>query len=291
MHVMYVWIDALTYYLTTLGYPDLGTDRAKFWPPDIQMVGKDILRFHAVYWPALLMAAGLPLPKRIFAHGWWTVEGQKMSKSVGNVIAPADLISTYGLDQTRYFLLRAFPFGNDGDFSRKAMIERINGDLANGLGNLAQRTLSMIAKNCEGRLPGIEPATDEDNALLFAAHQLPAIVRQELAVPAFHKALDAVFAMVGEADGYIDRQAPWTLRKTDPQRMAVVLGVLCRVLRVLGVCLTPFMPDAMAALLDQLGIPEGQRDIASLDGPMAAGTALPAPQGIFPRYVEPEAAS
>jgi methionyl-tRNA synthetase len=289
-HVMYVWIDALANYITALGYPEQNGKFSEFWPADIHMVGKGIIRFHAVYWPAFLMAAGLPLPKRIYGHGYWTVEGQKMSKSIGNVIAPADLIQTYGLDQTRFFLLRAFPFGNDGDFSRKAMIERINADLANGLGNLAQRTLSQVAKNCEGRLPAADPLTPEDTELLEAARALPRIMRQELAMPAFHKALDAAFDVISRADIYIDHQAPWTLRKTDPARMAVVLGVLCRVLRDVGTCLQPFMPDSMGALLTQLGVPEDQRTLAALDTPLAAGTAMPAPQGLFPRYVEPDAA-
>jgi methionyl-tRNA synthetase len=289
-HVMYVWVDALMNYMTALGYPDETAKYRTFWPADVHVVGKDILRFHAVYWPALLLAAGLPVPHRVFAHGWWTVEGQKMSKSIGNVIAPADLVNTYGLDPTRYFLLRAFPFGNDGDFSRKAMIERINGDLANGIGNLAQRTLSLVAKNCGGMLPAIADETEEDKALLAQAEALASVMRTELQVQAFHKALDAVFALVSEADGYIDRQAPWSLKKTDLARMNTVLAVLCGVLRTVGICLQPFMPDAMAKLLDQLAVDPASRDFAALGQGMPAGIALPPPQGIFPRFVEEEPA-
>ncbi len=285
-HVVYVWLDALTNYMTALGYPDQTEAYNKFWPADLHMVGKDILRFHAVYWPAFLMAAGLPLPKRVFAHGWWTNEGEKMSKSLGNGLYPEPLVREFGLDQTRFFLLRAFPFGNDGDFSRKAMIERINGDLANGIGNLAQRTLSQVAKNCGGKLPSVANPTDDDNALLFAARQLPQILRLELEIPAYHKALDAIFAVVGEADSYVDRQAPWNLRKTDFTRMETVLAVLARVLREVATCLLPFMPDAMERLLDQLGVPAESRDFAALERDVPAGTVLPAPQGIFPRFVE-----
>ena len=285
-HVVYVWLDALANYMTALGYPDESGAYAEFWPADLHMVGKDILRFHAVYWPAFLLAAGLPLPRRVFAHGWWTAEGEKMSKSLGNVVSPTTLVGEFGLDATRFYLLRAFPFGNDGDFSRKAMIERVNADLANGLGNLAQRTLSLVAKNCEGRMPAQGALAGEDETLLAAVAQLPEMMRQELAVPAFHKALDGVFAVVAMADGYIDRQAPWTLRKTDLPRMETVLGVLCHTLRGLATCLQPFMPDAMDKLLAQLGVPAEARQLADLVSPIAPGTMLPPPQGLFPRIVE-----
>ena len=285
-HIMYVWLDALANYITALGYPDESGKYAEFWPADFHLMGKDIIRFHAVYWPAFLLAAGLPVPKHVYGTGWWTVEGQKMSKSLGNVIAPADLVSTYGLDQTRYFLLRAFPMGNDGDFSRQGMIERINADLANGIGNLAQRTLSFIAKNGGGVMPTMGSLTMEDDLLWEAAAKLPARVGHELEAVAFHKALDLIFNIVSEADVYIDRQAPWTLRKTDPERMATVLAVLCEVLRIVATVLQPFMPAAMGQLLDQLGVPADARQLKSLDVSIPAGTALPPPQGIFPRFVE-----
>jgi methionyl-tRNA synthetase len=216
-------------------------------------------------------------------------EGQKISKSLGNVIDPYELITTYGLDQTRYFLLREVPFGNDGDFAREAMIRRINSDLANGIGNLAQRTLSQVAKNCDGKVPTPgKMLADADRALLAQAHGLLAHVRAEFDVQAFHKALDHIWAAIGQADRYVDEQAPWALKKTDTARMETVLYVLMETLRHIAVLLQPYMPDAAQALLDQLGVPEGERTFAALTEAYAlkAGTALPAPQGIFPRYVE-----
>jgi methionyl-tRNA synthetase len=289
-HVMYVWLDALTNYLTGVGYPQ--TDSAsykKYWPADLHMVGKDILRFHAVYWPAFLMAADLPVPKRVFAHGWWTNEGQKISKSVGNVIDPYELIKTYGLDQTRYFLMREVPFGNDGDFSRSAMIRRINSELANGIGNLAQRSLSMIAKNCDAKVPEHGVFTAEDQALLEKAHEVLGHMRRELDVQAFHKALDHVAELISSADKYMDTQAPWSLKKTDVTRMATVLFVIAEVLRHIAIVLQPFMPESMNKLLDQLAVPTDQRLLAHLEDKkyeLQVGMPLPAPQGIFPRYVE-----
>jgi len=254
------------------------------------MIGKDLLRFHAVYWPAFLMAAGLAPPKRIFAHGWWTNEGQKISKSLGNVIDPYELIRTYGLDPTRYFLLREVPFGNDGDFSRSAMIRRINSELANDLGNLAQRSLSMISKNCGSRVPNRGVFTDVDKAFLAKAQALHRQVRSECDIQAFHKALDHLWLVVGDSNRYVDEQAPWSLKKTDPARMETVLYVLAEVLRHLAILIQPFMPDAMNKLLDQLAVPAHERDFAALTQQHAlkSGTALPPPQGVFPRYVEPE---
>jgi methionyl-tRNA synthetase len=289
---MYVWLDALTNYITALGYPDTDADLyKKFWPADLHMVGKDILRFHAIYWPAFLMAAGLAPPKRIYAHGWWTNEGQKISKSLGNVIDPYELLQNYGLDQTRYFLMREVPFGGDGDFSREAMVRRINSDLANGIGNLAQRSLSQIAKNCDGKLPQPGDFMDTDKTLLEAARLLPAQVRAEIDVQAFHKALDAIWKLIGEADVYINDMAPWSLKKTDTARMGTVLYVVADVLHVLGILLQPFMPETSGKLLDQLGVAADARNFAQLDQALKPGSALPAPQGLFPRYVEPTAAA
>jgi methionyl-tRNA synthetase len=248
------------------------------------MVGKDILRFHAVYWPAILMAAGLAPPKRVFAHGWWTIEGEKMSKSLGNVIAPADLVSAYGLDPVRFFLLREVPFGSDGDFSRRALVQRLNTELANGLGNLAQRTLPLIARNCDQRLPPRGQPTEEDTAILAAAAALPGLLRGAIDRQAFHEALEEVWKVVRAGNGYTDHQAPWTLAKTDRERMAAVLRVLADVLRVIATVLQPFMPGSMAKMLDQLGVPETARDLAALAAPLPDGTVLPPPQGVFPRY-------
>ena len=292
-HVMYVWLDALVNYIAALGYPETGEGSAfaRFWPADLHMVGKDILRFHAVYWPAFLMAAGLAVPKRVFAHGWWTIEGQKMSKSLGNVIAPGQLVETYGLDQTRYVLLAEVPFGNDGDFSHSAAIRRINADLANGLGNLAQRTLTLIQKNCGGAVPEHGALTAEDAELVSAADSLIHICRTEIAAQRYHEVLKAVWSVISKADSYIDAQAPWSLRKTDLARMATVLYTLAETLRALGIVLQPFMPQTMARFLDQLAIPADRRDFSSLgaSGRLIPGTALPPPQGLFPRIVEAEA--
>ncbi len=293
-HVMYVWIDALTNYLTSVGYPNKdGELYKKFWPANVHFVGKDILRFHAVYWPAFLMAAGLEPPRRIFAHGWWTNEGQKISKSLGNIIDPYELAETYGLDQMRYFLLREVSFGNDGDFSRATMIRRMNGELANDLGNLAQRVLSMIAKNCGGKVPTPGVFTDADSVLLKKAYGLLASVRSEMDVQMFHKALDLIWAVIGDGNRYVDEQAPWALRKNDPPRMETVLYVLAEVLRLIGLILQPFMPDTMGKLLDQLAVVPDARSFACFTEKYAlrAGQDLSPPQGLFPRYVEPEVAA
>jgi methionyl-tRNA synthetase len=288
-HIMYVWLDALTNYITAAGYPDIeGDDYRTFWPADLHMVGKDILRFHTVYWPAFLMAADLDPPRRVFAHGWWTIEGEKMSKRLGNVIDPRHLVSKYGLDQVRYFLLREVPFGNDGDYSHRAMVNRINGDLANDFGNLAQRVLKMINSNCGAAVPQPGAFTAEDEALLAAVRGLLAQLRAELEQQAFHKALDALWQVVGAANRYVDEQKPWNLRKSDPARMNTVLYVLAEVIRHLAVLTQPFTPDACARLLDYLAVPADRRSFAALgaSGMLTPGTPLPAPEGVFPRYQE-----
>ena len=281
-HVMYVWMDALVNYLTACGYPDMTGPRAGYWPASLHLVGKEIIRFHAVYWPAFLMAADLPLPERVFSHGWWTVEGEKMGKSLGNFIDVRPLVAEFGLDPVRYFLLREVPFGNDGDFSRKALIGRINSDLANGLGNLAQRTLSFIAKNAGAVVPPKGELCEPDCVLLALAGELPEKVRGAMTRLAFHEALDETWRLIRAADGYIDHQAPWSLRKTDPERMNTVLYTLCAVLRTVAVVLQAFMPELMNRLLDYLGV-GAERGLAILDTPLLEGTALPAPAGLFPR--------
>ena len=285
-HVMYVWMDALTNYITAAGFPDEGSAKWAFWPADLHMVGKDILRFHAVYWPAFLMAAGIATPKRVFAHGWWTVAGEKMSKSLGNVLDPQELADSYGLDSLRYFLLREVPFGNDGSFSRKALISRLNVELANDLGNLAQRSLSLIARNCEGRLPDQGARTDDDAEILAAAAALLPAVRAQMERQGFGDALEEIWRVIRAANAYIDRQAPWALRKTDVVRMADVLRVLADVIRTVATLLQPVMPEKTAAMLDQLGVPADWRDFAALATPLPAGTVLPPPAGVFPRFVE-----
>lgn len=282
-HVMYVWLDALTNYLSAVGYPDPDAPRWPFWPADVHIVGKDILRFHTVYWPAFLMAAGLPVPASVVAHGWWVVEGEKMSKSLGNAVDADRLIDTFGLDPVRFFLLREVPFGNDGDYSDAALIRRLNVELANDLGNLAQRTLSQIAKNCGGVLPQLGVMTAEDQALHDAAQALPDLMRPMMTRLVFHDALEAVWRVIRAANAYIDHAAPWALRKSDPARMADVLARLVDVIRVVAIVLRPFMPGSMARMLDQLGVEA--RTLADVPAPVPGGTILPPPAGVFPRYV------
>jgi methionyl-tRNA synthetase len=280
-HVMYVWLDALTNYITALGYPDTNAERWEFWPADVHFVGKDIVRFHTIYWPAFLLAAGLKPAKRVFAHGWWTIEGQKMSKSLGNAIDPLALVEEYGLDPLRYFLLREVPFGNDGDFSRSALMSRNNGELANTLGNLANRTLSLIQRNCEARLPAPAAVADADLAFVQGSRQLPETVGKLLDQQKFDGALSVIFASIRDANEYITIQQPWALKKTDQARMAVVLRHLHDALRLYATVLQPFMPGSMAALLDQLGVPEQARGLEDLATPLPEGTPLPPPAPLF----------
>ena len=234
------------------------------------------------------MGSGLPLPKRVFAHGWWTNEGEKISKSLGNVIDPYDLKETFGLDQTRYFLLREVPFGNDGDFRREAMVTRMNSDLANNLGNLAQRSLSMIAKNLDGVIPAVE-LTDADEALIDSAGEaLLSSVRELLDQQAFNKALETIWTVISEANVYIDAQAPWTLKKTDPERMSAVLYTVVETVRRFALILQPIMPESTGKLLDLVAQPTDERGFEALDSRLKAGTELPQPSGVFPRFVEAE---
>ncbi len=289
-HIMYVWLDALTNYITALGYPDADDPLWRYWPADVHIIGKDILRFHAIYWPAFLMSAGIELPKCVFGHGFLTIEGQKMSKSLGNVVTPEAMKATFGLDQMRYFLMREVPYGNDGSFSRESIVQRINSDLANDLGNLGQRVLSMIAKNCGGRVPEPGPRTAEDEALVDAARALLPIARDEMKQFQIHRMLEAVWRVVAEANRYVDAQAPWALRKTDPARMNTVLYVLADVIRMLGIYVQPVVPDGAALLLDQLSVPENCRNFSDLEDHLEAGRDIPAPAPVFPRFVEEEVA-
>jgi methionyl-tRNA synthetase len=291
-HVMYVWVDALTNYITGAGFPDVDGDSfRRWWPADLHVIGKDIVRFHAVYWPAFLMSAGLPLPKRVYGHGFLFNRGEKMSKSVGNVIDPFSLVEHYGVDPVRYFFLREVPFGQDGNYSHEAIVQRINADLANDLGNLAQRSLSMIAKNCEGRVPDTGTLTPADEAILARADALLPTCRAAMDRQEIHAALAAVWAVVAEANRYFAGEEPWTLRKTDPARMGTVLAVTAEVIRQIAVLAQPVMPTAAGKILDQLAVAPEQRAFASLGpaGRLVAGTPLPAPAGVFPRYVEAEA--
>ncbi len=290
-HVMYVWVDALTNYITATGYvEDQNGPRAKYWPADIHVIGKDIIRFHAVYWPAFLMSAKLPLPKRVYAHGFLLNKGEKMSKSLGNVVDPVNLVNHFGLDQVRYFFLREVSFGHDGSYSEEAIATRINADLANGIGNLASRSLSMIVKNCDGKIPECGELTDADRDMLASADGMIEICREEMNRQAIHKAVTAIIAVVSEADRYFAGQEPWALKKTDPARMATVLYVTAEVVRQIAILLQPIVPDSAAKLLDLVAVPQDARDFARLGaaGRLAAGTPLEAPKPVFPRYVAPE---
>ena len=281
-HIMYVWLDALANYLSALGYPDNTPDMADFWPASLHMVGKDIIRFHTVYWPAFLMAAELPIPKQVFAHGWWTIEGEKMSKSLGNAIAPADLVNEFGLDQTRWFLMREVPFGNDGNFSRERMITVINSELANNIGNLCQRTLSMIAKNCDGRVP---QRPEKPEPLVEHAYHMPKLWQPWLDICQFHNVLACILAVATDANAYIDSTAPWKLKKENSERMEEVLYTLAEAIRCIGISLQPIVPDSASKILDQLAVPPAERGFAHLAPEFALkpGTLLPPPSGVFPR--------
>ncbi|KPQ08723.1 MAG: methionyl-tRNA synthetase [Saliniramus fredricksonii] len=290
-HVMYVWVDALNNYVTGCGFPDEHSPKWRYWPADVHIIGKDIVRFHTIYWPAFLMSAGLPLPKRVYGHGFLFNRGEKMSKSVGNVIDPFALTDTYGVDPLRYFFMREVPFGQDGNYSHEAIVNRINADLANDLGNLAQRSLSMIGKHCAAAVPEPGAFSEADRAMLDQAEALPEKVRGAMEDFALHQALAEIWAVVGEANRYFASQEPWALRKSDPARMATVLYVTAEVLRIVGILVQPFIPDSASKLLDLLAVSPDQRRIAAIgeDGRLAPGAALPAPQPVFPRFIEPEA--
>nr|WP_156041857.1 methionine--tRNA ligase [Bradyrhizobium sp. URHD0069] len=291
-HVMYVWVDALTNYITGVGFPDENDANWHYWPADVHIIGKDIIRFHAVYWPAFLMSAGIPVQKRVYAHGFLFSRGEKMSKSVGNVVDPFNLADQYGVDQVRYFFLREVPFGQDGNYNHEAIVARINADLANDLGNLAQRSLSMIAKQYQGVLPEPGALSDNDKAILAGADRMIGLARNAMATQQIHQALNAVWAVVAEANRYFAGEAPWALAKTDPPRQQTVLYVTAEVIRQIAILAQPVMPESSAKLLDSLGIPKDARDFAALGGAkrIKAGTVLPAPAPVFPRYVEPSEA-
>ena len=286
-HIMYVWLDALTNYITALGYPNQDpTEFKDFWSNSLHIVGKDILRFHAVYWPAFLMAADLTPPTRVFAHGWWTRDGEKISKSLGNAIDPIKLVETYGLDPVRYFLLREVPFGNDGDFSDAALIGRLNSDLANSYGNLVQRVLSFIAKSCGGVLPKPESMIPEDQALLSQAAALLPSLREHIQKQTLHKVAEQIWQVIAEANRYVDEQKPWSLKTENPTRMGTILYVLAETIRQIAILTQPLVPNASVRILDQLAVPPDQRTFADLGTALIPGTALPTPEGVFPRWVE-----
>ena len=289
-HVMYVWVDALTNYITGVGFPDDKSELWHFWPADVHVIGKDILRFHAVYWPAFLMSAGLELPKRVFSHGFVLSKGEKMSKSVGNVVDPFDLVHAYGLEQVRYFFLREVNFGQDGNYSPEAIANRINADLANDLGNLAQRSLSMINKNCGARVPEPGEFTEADKAILAAADGLYARAREAMDKQAVTRYLDAVWAVVADANRYFAGEEPWAKKKTDPKRMETILYVTAEVVRQVAILAAPVTPHAAKKLLELLGQNDDDHTFNALGagGRLKPGTVLPEPAGVFPRYMPPE---
>jgi len=286
---MYVWVDALTNYLTGAGFPDTDSDKFKtYWPADLHVIGKDILRFHAIYWPAFLMSAGIELPKRVFGHGFLFNKGEKMSKSLGNVIDPIALCDHYGVDQLRYFFLREVPFGRDGNYSHEAIVNRINADLANDLGNLAQRSLSMVARNCDGKVPEPGAFSAADDTLLGAVVTAVDTARAAMDRQAIHRALEAIWSVVADANRYFAAEEPWVLRKSDPERMATVLYVTAEVLRQIAILAQPFVPGSAARLLDLLNITPQRRDFSMLGetGRLVPATELPRPVPVFPRYVD-----
>ena len=291
-HVMYVWVDALTNYITAVDFPDTDSEKfRRYWPADLHVIGKDIVRFHAVYWPAFLMSAGVDVPRRIFSHGFLFNRGEKMSKSVGNVIDPFALAKAYGVDPLRYFFLREVPFGQDGNYSHEAIVNRINADLANDLGNLAQRSLTMVARNFAGVLPAPGPLSAADQAILAAADAMIGKARDAMATQQLHQVLNAVWAVVAETNRYFAGEAPWALAKTDPARQGTILYVTAEALRQIAILAQPFVPASAERLLDLLAVPAGERDFSFLGGKhrIAGGRELPAPAPVFPRYVEAEA--
>jgi len=292
-HVMYVWVDALTNYLTGLGYPDQTDEMEAFWPASLHLIGKDIVRFHTIYWPAFLMSANLPVPQKVFGHGFLLNRGQKESKSLGNVTDPLELAERFGVDALRYFLMREVAFGQDGSYSPEAIVQRANGELGNAFGNLAQRTLGFIAKNLEGYLPSIRGHEAADAALFEAVDRAITVdIPEAFEGLALQQAVEVWLQVVFACNAYIDAQAPWTLRKTDPERMETVLATLYICIAQLAVAISPVIPASSAKLLDTLGIPEDLRNLAGVRShwysPLAESDyQIIAPVPLFPRLELP----
>jgi methionyl-tRNA synthetase len=287
-HVMYVWVDALTNYLTGAGYPDA---LSPHWPADLHLIGKDIVRFHAVYWPAFLLSAGIALPKTVFGHGFVLHRGEKMSKSVGNVVDPLDLAGHFGVDALRYFLLREVSFGQDGSYSAEAIVTRVNAELANAFGNLAQRTLSFIAKNLGGAFPEAGRAEPADGQLIEEVVVACAGLRTGFNDLMLSQGVEAWLRGVFACNQYIDAQAPWALRKSDPERMHAVLRTLVRAIRMLAIAILPVVPEGAGRVLDTLGAEARDHDAIDDDGwydrQAAAGATFGTPTPAFPRLELP----
>ncbi len=284
-HVIYVWLDALTNYISALGYPEQGERFNKYWNEAIHVVGKDIIRFHAVYWPAFLMAAKLPLPKKIYAHGWWMNEGEKISKSLGNVIDPHDLITKYGLDQVRYFLFKEVPFGNDGDFSHTSMVNKVNNDLANGYGNLLQRSLSILNKSFDGKIPN-HILSEEQTIFLHNTLKDLEVLREHIDNQEFSKYLEKIWENIRYGNSYIDKKAPWTLIKEGKlDEAGQVLTFIMELVRIVSIYLSPFMPDSTSKILSQLGV-KGDIKFSSLEEWLQNGHQLSAPIPVFTKITD-----
>ncbi|CAO5676214.1 MAG: Methionine--tRNA ligase [Holosporales bacterium] len=280
-HIMYVWVDALTNYLTAIGYPNhLDTER---FQQAIHVVGKDILRFHGVYWPAFLMAANLPLPKQIFAHGWWTVEGEKMSKSLGNTVDPLALVDEYGQDAVRNFVMREMPFGQDGNFSKQSFTTRTNADLANAFGNLVQRVLAFVQKNANAQVPVFKNLLPQDEALMQKPKHILVDLERYMDQLAFHKYAETVWQIVFDCNAYIDQERPWSLKNTDTDRMNTILYSVCETIRQIALLTQCFLPEGSKKILDFLSVPLDARQIQDLNHPLISGTPLPEPYGLYPR--------
>ncbi|MGB9866623.1 MAG: methionine--tRNA ligase [Bacillota bacterium] len=287
-HVIYVWFDALSNYITALGYPDETESFKKYWPADVHLVGKEIVRFHTIIWPIILMALDLPLPKKVFGHGWLVLESGKMSKSKGNVIDPVELVNKYGLDAVRYFLLREIPFGADGMYSEDALVNRINFDLANDLGNLLHRTLTMLRKFAGARIPEPGSETLRDAALRQLAADTAKAVAEHMDRLEISDALAAIFRLIAAGNKYVDEMAPWALAKAgERERLNTVLYYLCEVLRLCSVMLSPFLVNAPGRILEQLGLSKemfkGTWDQLTVWGLTPAGGNVREPVPIFPR--------
>ncbi len=292
-HVMYVWVDALTNYITGVGFPDdKGALFKKLWPADLHVIGKDIIRFHTVYWPAFLLSAGLEVPKRVFAHGFLTSEGKKMSKSLGNVVDPFGLVEEFGADPVRFYCLREISWGQDGDWGREKFINRNNSELANNFGNLAQRSLSMIAKNFGGQMPPRQPGSAEDNKIIAQTIASISGMENAMVTEQLHEATAQLIEALSAANLYFAEQAPWGL-KSDLARMGAVLATTADVLRRTAIVAQPFVPAAATKMLDMLAVPADQRLLQHALDPdlfVATETQLPPPEPVFKKFEQAKAA-